>query len=70
MSSDIDLRFDYHAPDDERAELHADFRLVIKQLAEDIEALPDGPSREKALALTKLEEVMFWVNAHIARNVR
>ena len=26
------------------------------------------PSRELSLALTKLEEVMFWCNAAIARN--
>lgn len=26
------------------------------------------PSRELSLALTKLEEVMFWANAAIARN--
>lgn len=26
------------------------------------------PGREQSLALTKLEEVMFWANAGIARN--
>lgn len=28
------------------------------------------PSRELSVALTKLEEVMFWANAAIARNER
>lgn len=30
-----------------------------------IDIVPDG--REKSMALTKLEEVMFWANAGIAR---
>ena len=42
-------------------------RQYAKQLAEVInEICPD--SREKSLAMTKLEEVVMWANASIARN--
>ena len=67
MSEDIDNRFDYHAPDADKIRLHSGLRGGTKNLAEAYEThLPAG--REKALALTKLEEALFWVNAAIARN--
>lgn len=66
-TQDLNNRFDYHKPDDAKAVLHQDIRDGSKALAQDIDAfVPDG--REKALALTKLEEAMFWANAGIARN--
>jgi hypothetical protein len=64
---EIDKRFDYHAPDEEKATLHAIVRQSYKRLAENIaDALP--PSREQSLALTALEESLMWANACIARN--
>lgn len=65
---DINQRFDYHAPNAERKELHETMRAECRMMAFRIDAvMPD--SREKSTAITKLEEVMFWVNAGIARLV-
>lgn len=63
----ISNRFTYHAPDQDKIYLHGQVReslLTVANYFDDV--LPDG--REKALALTKLEEAMFWSNAAIARN--
>lgn len=65
---DIANRFDYHQPKDaETMSAHESIRLGCRQLAEYINRLcPEG--REKACAVTKVEEAMFWANAAIARN--
>ncbi|WP_326554688.1 Acb2/Tad1 domain-containing protein [Micromonospora sp. NBC_01813] len=63
---DIDNRFDYHAPTKQRAARHQLVRDTCATLAEELnELLPEG--REKALAMTKVEEAMFWANAAVAR---
>jgi hypothetical protein len=63
---DMQRRFDYHAPDEEAARLHDTVRMRLKRVAMSMDILlPEG--REKALAITKLEEAMFWANAAIAR---
>lgn len=65
-SADINQRFDYHRPDAERVVAHEGVRAACKDLAHKFDRdLP--PGREKALAVTKLEEAMFWGNAAIAR---
>ena len=65
--SDIDNRFAFHAPpDDEKRNAHASVREHCRALATFLnESLPDG--REKSLAITHLEETMFWGNAALAR---
>lgn len=64
---DIAHRFAFHAATtDEKRDAHTSIRQQCRQLADALNAqLPEG--REKALAVTKLEEVMFWGNAALAR---
>lgn len=61
-------RFHFHTPKDEKTQIaHQVIRHECFQLAKIIvEKVP--PGREQELALTKLEEVMFWANAGIARS--
>ena len=64
---DLETRFTYHAPKGDQAERYTLLRQEAHTLAKSINArCPD--SREKSLAITKLEEVVFWANAAIARN--
>ena len=65
---DLENRFKYHKPKNEEiAEHHSRVRVLCSTLAEELnEFIPEG--REKSLAITHLEEVMFWTNAGIARN--
>jgi len=66
MDMELNRRFDHHAPTPEVVEQHEQFRARCKTLATIItNNLPEG--REKSLTLTKLEEVLFWGNAAIAR---
>ena len=60
-------RFAFHpATDEEKRMGHTSVRGACLQLASFLNAnLPDG--REKALAITHLEEVMFWGSAALAR---
>ena len=63
---DIDNRFTYHPPSDTKATKHVMIRESGKTLTEIInENVPDG--REKALAITKIEEAVMWANAGLAR---
>ncbi len=64
---DIANRFDFHpAATPERGEEHSRVRRACRALADELNGwLPEG--REKELAITHLEEVMFWANAGIAR---
>lgn len=66
-TNDIANRFIHHPPPDKRtANAHESVRAACLYLAKHInELLPDG--REKSLAITNLEQVMFWANAGIAR---
>lgn len=65
--SDIENRFAFHAATtEEKRDAHTSIRQACRKLADEMnERLPEG--REKALVVTKLEEVMFWANAAIAR---
>jgi len=64
---DLDKRFTYHAPKGDQPARYEALRGKAREFAEVIsKTCPD--SREKSLALTKLEESVMWANASIARN--
>lgn len=62
-------RFRHHPPaNDAVAAAHTVARGVVAATAEFLDGILP-PSREKALALTHLEESLMWANAAIARNL-
>lgn len=67
MNDKIENAFTYHPPQPGQPEKYSRLRDEAKSFARTIDVLcPD--SREKSLALTKLEEAVMWANAAIARN--
>lgn len=65
---DLANRFSYHKPNTEaKIEAHQTVRNVLLEAADKIVEVTGPPTREQSLAITKLEEAMFWANASIAR---
>jgi len=63
---DLQNRFTYHPPKPAQVKTYEEIRDQCHRLAQNLNSwCPDG--REKSLAITKLEEVVFWANASIAR---
>ena len=66
VDADLEKRFTYHAPKDGQAAIYGELRTNAKNFAYKLKAVcPAG--RELSLALTHLEEMVFWANAAIAR---
>ncbi|HEC65500.1 MAG TPA: hypothetical protein ENI23_09410 [bacterium] len=66
-SQDLENRFTYHEPKGDQTQTYEELRSRALKLAHLIdESCPD--SREKSLAITKLEEAVMWANASIAKN--
>jgi len=63
----IENDFSYHAPFGNQAARYVDLRQFAKSFAHYI-AERTPPSREQSLALTNLEQAVFWANAAIARH--
>lgn len=63
----IENNFTYHAPKEGQPEKYEQIRSKAKELAYLIDEVCPN-SREKSLAMTKLEEASMWANASIARN--
>jgi hypothetical protein len=63
---ELNTRFTYHPPKGDQVERYQLIRDYGKRLAEIVDTeCPD--SREKSLAITKIEEAVMWANAAIAR---
>jgi hypothetical protein len=66
-NSEIENNYTYHAPKSNQTAIYINIREKAKELAYMIDELcPE--SRERSLAMTKLEEAVMWANAAIARN--
>lgn len=63
----LDNNFVYHPPKDGQNTKYETLRSEAKALAETLCFLCP-PSRELSIALTNLEQAVFWANAAIARN--
>ena len=65
----LDNNFTYHAPISDQPARYVEIRDKAKELAYLI-CSKTPVSREQSLALTNLEQAIFWANAAIARNER
>ena len=63
----LNNNFSYHSPVSGQNERYEAIRAFAKEFAEYV-VVNTPQSREQSVALTKLEEVVFWANASIARN--
>ena len=66
MKKELDIRFTYHAPKEGqpiRYEMIRDHGKIMAVAI--VKHCPD--SRERSLALTKIDEAVMWANAAIAR---
>lgn len=63
---DLDNRFDLHPATETTGPVMDELRAAHKALARQVlELVP--PGREQSLALTQLEQALFWSNAGVAR---
>lgn len=64
---ELEDRFNYHPPRDgtDVARHHRVRNVLFDAARAIVEEVPEG--RERAAALTRIEEAMFWANAGIAR---
>ncbi|MDN8591901.1 hypothetical protein Q0V21_24365 [Paenibacillus sp. 11B] len=63
----IENNFSYHSPKEGQPAKYEAIRAKGKELAELIDE-QTPKSREQSLAMTNLEQAVFWANAAIARN--
>lgn len=65
-SKELETRFSYHSPIGDQPERYVRIRNEARNLA-DLICSKTPKCREQSIALTKLEEVVMWANAAIAR---
>jgi len=67
---ELTRRFDYHPPNtDDKIRRHQQVRSTCLSAAKVLIELTGSPIREQSLAITSLENAMFWANAAIAREI-
>lgn len=67
MATELMRRFTYHKPNADQVERYEGIRA--KALLFAMEVCGSCPeSRERSLAITKIEEAVMWANSAIARN--
>lgn len=63
----VENSFTYHSPKEDQAERYAEIRDTALKFA--VRIMVECPhSRERSLAMTKLEEAVMWANKAIACN--
>jgi len=64
---ELENRFTYHTPMGDQPKRYVEIRGEAKLFAMTVcDLCPD--SRERSLAITKIEEAVFWANGAIARH--
>jgi hypothetical protein len=67
MDYDLNVRFTYHVPFGDQTKRYEEIRkMALDYSFYLLDNCPD--SRELSLAITKLEECVFWASAAIARH--
>lgn len=66
-AKELHKRFNLHSANEITGQVMDSLRASHRKLAADVATLTHE-SREQSLALTHLEEALFWANAAIARN--
>lgn len=67
MNQQIENNFSYHSPKEGQPAKYEAIRAKAKELAVLIDK-QTPKSREQSLAMTNLEQAVFWANAAVARN--
>lgn len=67
IGKQLENSFTYHSPKSDQPDRYVALRDQAKELAFAI-VRNTPPSREQSLAITNLEQSIFWANAAIARN--
>lgn len=67
VQDQIANNFTYHPPFGDQPARYEAIRAKAKEFAELIAEVTPG-SREQAVAMTNVEQAVFWANAAIARN--
>jgi hypothetical protein len=65
-AKELRKRFSYHPPKDDQPDRYTEIRQFGGSFA-GVVVLRTPESREQSIALTKIEEAIFWANAAIAR---
>lgn len=68
LAAAIDAAFTYHPPNESQVHRYEAIRGAAKKLALGLNDLAPGITREKLIALDKLRECTYWINAAIAVN--